>query len=86
MECWSARELQSIFGYTKWVNFLKVIDKAKTSCESSGVIMSDHFADVGKMVPIGSDTERRIEDIALSRYERSVDDKGFAIIRSKQHH
>ena len=33
LECWSARELQSILGYTKWENFFKVIEKAKTACE-----------------------------------------------------
>ncbi len=68
VECWSARELQSILGYAKWDNFFKVIEKAKTACESSGIAVSDHFADVGKMVPIGSGVERKIEDIALSRY------------------
>lgn len=29
IECWSARELQEILGYTKWDNFLNVIEKAK---------------------------------------------------------
>ena len=29
IECWSARELQSLLGYAKWENFSKVIDKAK---------------------------------------------------------
>ena len=29
IECWSARELCSLLGYTQWRNFLKVIDKAK---------------------------------------------------------
>lgn len=68
IECWSGRELQDIFGYTKWANFVKVIEKAKTACESSGVDILDHFADVGKMVPIGSGVDRKIEDFALSRY------------------
>jgi DNA-damage-inducible protein D len=68
LECWSARELQSILGYTKWDNFVKVIDKAKESCANSGGTVSDHFADIGKMVAIGSGTEREIEDIALTRY------------------
>lgn len=68
VECWSSRELQLIFGYAKWDNFLKVIEKAKTACESSGVSISDHFADVGKMVDLGSGSQRKIEDIALTRY------------------
>jgi DNA-damage-inducible protein D len=68
IECWSARELQEILGYSKWENFSKVIGKAKTSCESSGVEVKNHFPDVRKMVSIGSGTQRLIEDIALSRY------------------
>lgn len=29
VECWSARDLQQLLGYSKWENFSKVIDKAK---------------------------------------------------------
>jgi DNA-damage-inducible protein D len=68
IECWSARELQTILGYSKWENFFKVIDKAKTACESSGVAVENHFPDVGKMVHLGSGSEREIQDIALTRY------------------
>ena len=68
VECWSARELQSIFGYTEWRNFLKVIEKAKTACESSNVNVTNHFVDINKMVDLGSSSKREIEDIALTRY------------------
>lgn len=68
VECWSARELQTIFNYSQWKNFFNVIEKAKTSCESSGVAVADHFADIGKMIDLGKGAQREIEDIALSRY------------------
>lgn len=68
IEFWFARDLQHLLGYTKWDNFLKVINKAKTACETSGHEIEDHFADVGKMVKIGFGTEREIDDIMLTRF------------------
>lgn len=68
IECWSARELQEILGYMKWANFINVIDKAKKACENAGSSVSDHFADVGKMIAIAKGAQREVEDIALTRY------------------
>jgi DNA-damage-inducible protein D len=68
IECWSAREVQEILGYTKWDNFVKVIEKAKKACENAGEDLQNHFADIGKMVLLGSGSEREISDMALTRY------------------
>jgi len=65
---WLARDLQHLLGYTKWDNFKNVILKAKTSCEVSEQNISDHFADVGKMVTLGSGAIKEIDDIMLTRY------------------
>jgi len=36
IECWSARELQALLGYTQWRNFANTIDKAKEACLNAG--------------------------------------------------
>lgn len=68
VECWSARELQDLLGYSKWENFEKVIHKAKDACEHAGEEIEYHFPDVRKMVKIGSRAEKEIDDILLTRY------------------
>ena len=68
IEYWLARDLQYLLGYSKWDNFLNVISKAKTACEISGDVVADHFADVGKMVDLGSGSQREVEETMLTRY------------------
>ena len=67
-EYWTARELMPVLEYTQWRRFNETIEKAKKACASSDNAVSDHFADVGKMVALGSGAERKIEDFHLSRY------------------
>lgn len=66
-EFWYARELQVALEYTEWRNFSKVIERAKSSCQNSGNLISDHFVEVNKIVKAGA-TTKDIGDIELSRY------------------
>ena len=68
VECWSARDLQILLGYSKWENFEKVIQKGKDACKNAGEEIAYHFPDVRKMVAIGSGAEKEIDDILLTRY------------------
>lgn len=66
IECWSARDLQTLLGYAQWRNFELIIQKAKVSCSSVGENIAYHFADVSKMVTIGSGAEKQIDDLILT--------------------
>ena len=51
VEYWLARDIQHLLGYGEWRNFNNsVISKAKTACEVSGHLITDHFVGVNKMV------------------------------------
>lgn len=67
-EFWFARELYSLLGYSSWQRFARVLDRAKQACISLNIKVDDHFNNAVKMVGIGSGSERRINDISLSRY------------------
>ncbi len=68
VEYWLARDVQHLLGYAKWDNFINVLSKAKTACEVAGHDVRDHFADVGKMVDLGSGSRREIDDVMLTRF------------------
>lgn len=63
VECWSAKELCSLLGYSLWQNFTKVIVKAKDACSNVGYNIEDHFIDINKMVMLGSGAQREIRKV-----------------------
>ena len=67
-EYWFARELMPVLEYKEWRKFEKVIKKAMEACVGSNYNALDHFVLKDKMVSIGSNTVRKIQDYKLSRY------------------
>lgn len=67
-EYWYARELMPLLEYVEWRKFNGVINKAIINCKSSNYNVLDHFVITDKMVYIGSNTKRKIQDYKLSRY------------------
>lgn len=67
-EYWNARDLQFLLGYTQWRRFEQAIERAVMSCKESGNKPIYHFAGAGKMVEVGSSTQRRLNDFQLSRF------------------
>lgn len=68
VECWSARELCGVLGYAKWDKFVNVLSKAQEACEQAGEVVVYHFPRVGKMVALGSGSQREVDDYMLTRY------------------
>ncbi len=68
VEYWLGRELADLLSYVQWRNFEEVIGKAARACMESGQVVDNHFAIISKMVEIGSDTVRKIDDWKLDRY------------------
>jgi len=68
VEFWYARALAKLLGYKDFRNFLKVIEKAKNSCQNSGYEVSDHLVEVTEVVSGGSGVSNPYSSFKLSRY------------------
>ena len=65
---WFGRDLQHLLVYTEWRNFTKVINKAKTACETAGHLIVDHFVDVNKTITMPKGASKEIHDFMLTRF------------------
>ena len=67
-EYWTARDLAKVLQYSEYRKFLPAARKAWTACHQSGIDPYDHFAPFAEMVSIGSNAERQIDNVRLTRY------------------
>jgi DNA-damage-inducible protein D len=68
-EFWRARELHKLLGYDRWVNFEKVIAKAKVACKYNGRDVNVNFRETTKTRRVGSKGGKTdIRDVELTRY------------------
>lgn len=65
MEFWYAREIMTILEYSKWQNFEKIIEKARLSCENSGINVFEHFTDVSKLSKCANNNVSRFRTHSL---------------------
>ena len=68
VEFWYARDLMQPLGYTQWRNFEVAVKRAMASMDSAETPAQNHFAEVRKMVKLGSGAEREVTDYKLTRY------------------
>lgn len=68
VEYWSARDLQSLLGYSQWRRFENAIKKAQESCKQSGNDPKHHFAGAGKQIQFGKGATQMVDDYHLSRF------------------
>jgi DNA-damage-inducible protein D len=68
VECWSARQLQEVLGYTRWDSFKKIITKAKRACRNAGESEVNHFPEITRNTFTRRKAEKSINDVLLTRY------------------
>lgn len=68
VEYWLARDIMKPLGYVQWRNFETAIKRAMVSCETAKTPVQNHFAEVSKMVDLGSGSIRELKDYKLTRY------------------
>lgn len=60
VEFWSARDLQTLFDYSQWRNFEKVIQKAAIFIGNASESVDDHFAEVSKTIEMPRNATKTI--------------------------
>ena len=65
---WYGRDLMEILDYARWENFVPVIEKAKVSCDNSGMFSTKHFLYKQEVIEVGNGARTKRENMVLSKY------------------
>jgi DNA-damage-inducible protein D len=65
---WYGRDVMEILDYSRWENFMDVVQKAENACNNSGKFSANHFRLITEMVEIGSGAKAKRENMILSKY------------------
>lgn len=65
VEFWYARDIMDLLGYVQWRRFEEAIRRAIISANTAKTAAQHHFAEVGKMVELGSGAKRKVKDNGL---------------------
>lgn len=68
VEFWLGKELYDLLGYSKWEQFIPVIEKAKTSCLNSGGVVDYNFIQIDTNSDETIILDKFSGDIKLTRY------------------
>lgn len=87
VEYWLARDVQHLLGYTKWENFLNVVNKAKTSCDFAVQTRKAELIEQRLLEAERVQARRKLSatenELSLVIYEQTGGNQDFALIRSK---
>nr|DAN35888.1 MAG TPA: DNA-damage-inducible protein D [Caudoviricetes sp.] len=67
-EWWSSRELARVLTYADYRHFLVVMRKAWAAAQNAGANAANHFVVFAEKVSIGSNAERQIDTVRMTRY------------------
>ena len=69
-EYWFVRDLQKVLEYKDWINFKKVIDKAKEACCNSRFNVDEQLVEVNKLSKRNNNAIVNIQDYKFKRRGR----------------
>lgn len=84
IECWSARELCGLLGYSKWEKFYNVIEKARDACVNAGEHVDNNVAVRNMLLSRGIVPEQLPAGEDVKKVERRLKSEEKTLIKGKK--